>query len=133
MLLRLQVIGVEEDVGEAHRRGLPAVKLSPLVLGAGALEPELAAMGQFDAAVFYVPSSSSTSSGLASSWWRPESLAELQRVLKPGGKLCVQTPLGEGDEAAVKSALAAGGWEVQVWEHAECGSCRLVAAPASAN
>lgn len=140
----LQVIGVDEDVAEAKRRGLPAVQLHPLALGAGALEPELAAMGAFDAAVFLCPSSSSDGSssadgssgssggaGLAGSWWQPESLAELLRVLRPGGKLCVQAPLA--DEAAVRVALQAAGLAVQAWERADCGATRLVAvAPAAA-
>ncbi len=128
-----QVIGVDEDVAEAKRRGLLAVQLSPLALGAGSLEPELAAMGAFDAAVFYCPSSSASdrstsggAAGLAGSWWQPESLAELLRVLRPGGKLCVQAPLA--DEAAARGALQAAGFAVQAWERAECGATRLVAA-----
>ena len=53
------MIGVDEDVAAAQRRGLSAVQLKPLALGAGALQPELAAMGQFDAVVYYAPGSGS--------------------------------------------------------------------------
>ena len=133
-----QVIGVDEEVAEATRRGLLAVALSPLVLGAGSLQPELAAMGGlFDAAVLYVPSSAAAAAdgsgsssggggGLADSLWRAGSLAELRRVLKPGGRLCVQAPLA--DEAAARGGLEAAGWALTAWETTECGAVRLVAA-----
>lgn len=120
------------------------MQLSPLTLGAGALEPELAAIGAFDAAVLYCPSTtsdgssssadsssaSSSDAGLAGNWWQPGSLAELLRVLRPGGKLCVQAPVG--DEAAVRAALQAAGFAVQAWERADCGATRLVAAAPAA-
>lgn len=140
---------------EARRRGLTAVQLAPLVLGAGALQPELAALGGalFDAVVFYqAPSDSSSAAasssgvdgvapapaaaspagsaaaaagGLAGSWWRRESLAEVRRVVKPGGRLCVQAVMD--DEAAVRRELAAAGFTVRAWQPAGEGAARLVA------
>ena len=125
---------MDEHVAAVQRRGLPAVQLSPLRLGAGALEPELAQMGQFDTVVYYAGSSAVLApgqqadggSGLAGSWWRQESLAEIGRVLKQGGKLCVQAPLP--DEAAVREQLALAGFAVLAWERAAGGSTLLLAA-----
>lgn len=125
------MVGVDEDVAAAQRRGLPAVQLAPLVLSAGALEPELAAMGAlFDAAVFYAwpsggGSGSSGSAALADGWARAESLAELRRVLKPGGRLCVQAPAQ--DEAAVWRQLEAAAFAVRECERVACGALRVVA------
>jgi tRNA U34 5-methylaminomethyl-2-thiouridine-forming methyltransferase MnmC len=116
------VIGVDEDVAAAQRRGLSAVQLKPLQLGAGALEPELAAMGAlFDAAVFH----SSGDSPLVGGWWGQESLGELGRVLKPGGKLCVQAPVA--DEGGVRRQLEQAGFTLLSWEPAAPGCVRLVA------
>ena len=141
----LQVIGVDEDVAAAQRRGLSAVQLKPLALGAGALQPELAAMGRFDAVVYYAPGSGSRSAAaaavamavgdadvepegsLADSWWRQESLAEIRRVLRPAGRLCVLAPAA--DQATVRRQLAQAGFSLLAWEQlpAEQGACRMVA------
>ena len=64
--------------------------------------------------------------GLAASWWQPESLGELRRVLKPGGRLCVQAPVS--DEAAARAALLAAGFTLRDWERTLDGCARLVAA-----
>ena len=123
-----QVIGVDEDVSAALRRGLPAVQLQPLELRPNSLQPELAAMGgQFDVVVFCSTSrEASSGSGLAASWWREESLGEVRRVLKPGGVLAVQAAVA--DEAAVRQALLAAGFRLREFERTLDGSCRLVAA-----
>lgn len=121
------MIGVDEDVAAARRRGLPAVQLQPLELRPNSLQPELAAMGgQFDAVVYYAGSSEGCSSGLVASWWQQESLGEVRRVLKPGGVLAVQAALA--DEAAVRQALLGAGFRLRELERALDGSCRLVAA-----
>lgn len=123
-----QVIGVDEDVSAALRRGLPAVQLQPLELRPNSLQPELAAMGgQFDVVVFCSTSrEGSSGSGLAASWWREESLGEVRRVLKPGGVLAVQAAVA--DEAAVRQTLLAAGFRLREFERTLDGSCRLVAA-----
>lgn len=131
---------MDEDVVEARRRGLTAVQLAPLALGAGALQAELAALGgaPFDAVVFHeAPTSggadsdsdsSSTiasSSGLPATLWEAESLGELRRVLKSSGRLCVQAAVG--DEAAVRRKLTAAGFTVRAWRGVGQGAVRLVA------
>jgi hypothetical protein len=129
------VIGVDEQVAAVQRRGLPAVALSPLTLGAGSLEPELRAMGAlFDAAVFYVApadggasgtsQASSSAANLAASLFAADSLGELRRVLKPGGRLVVQMP----EEGAARESLRQAGFQVASWEAEQPGVCRLVAA-----
>eukprot|EP00887_Chlorella_sp_A99_P004575 scaffold4.g4575.t1 len=122
----LQVIGVDEDVAAARRRGLPAVQLAPLHLAAGALQPELSAVGgTFDVALLYCPPGDSGDVPLAGSWWQREALAEVRRALKPSGRLCVEAP-GPAP-AALRAALAAAGFEAAALEAAGPGRVRLVA------
>lgn len=103
----LRVFGVDTDVASATKRGLKCVVYQGQRLAAGSLAAAAAAArGPVDAVLVYSPaqaSSSSSSQVLLSSkeCLNPEALREFGQLLKPGGRLCVEVSLAEGEDAAV--------------------------------
>ena len=124
---------MDEDVGAAQRRGLAAEPLTPMELSPGALDGSLGsaavvagrdAAGAYDAVVFHVHVGAAEAaavaeagpifSGVEGGWATPRGLAEVRRVLKRGGRYCVEARVA--DPVATRDALGAAGFGVCVWE-----------------
>lgn len=100
----LRVFGVDTDIAAATKRGLKVVEYDGQALSQGSLAGvAAAAQGAVDVVLVYTaPTSSSRGAGGLSSrdCLQATALKEFGQLLKPGGRLCVEVPLSDGDDAA---------------------------------
>lgn len=111
----LLVVGADPEPASANKRGLFASKVERLDQD-GALEEAADAVGAFDVAVLF-GDVAPDGQGLEAQIWRPEALAEIARVVRPEGSLCleieVQSNTQAGIEQKVKEALGPAGFELK--------------------
>lgn len=102
----LRVFGVDAIVAAATKRGLKCVPFQGQPLAQGSLAHAAAvARGPVDVVLVYTPAQTSRSSSSqlvlgSKQCLAPEALKEFGQLLKPGGRLCIEVPLSEGQDAA---------------------------------
>lgn len=107
----LRVFGVDVSIEAAAKRGLRCTAYQGLPLSTGSLAAAAAAAGGTVDVVllFTAPQVSSKGDNFSKSGDYPitskecfqlEALQELSRLLSPGGRLCLEVPIAEGDDAA---------------------------------
>ncbi|CAG9463975.1 unnamed protein product [Pedinophyceae sp. YPF-701] len=116
----LEAVGVDADVAAATKRGLCCAQYDGEPLGDLALEGAMrvgpsAAGGPapVDAVVLYAAAADVRGRELAGLLVSGAGVAEVARVLAPGGTLCLQAPLTREEEAALVGAVEGRGLEVR--------------------